>query len=147
MSDRPAVLLFDGTCGFCARSIQFILGRERRHTLQFASLQSSFGAELRQRHPELDRIDSVIWYEPGEPGLTETLLVRSTAVLRVSHYLGGVWSGLGRLGALVPRFMRDAAYDFIARHRHKIIRADPSCLLPTPEQRQRFIEWEQMTAA
>ena len=139
MPDGSAILLFDGTCGFCARSVQFILGRERRRTLRFASLQSSFGQELRDRHPELAQIDSVIWYEPSDETRAETVLVRTAAVLRVAHYLGGAWSVLGRLGAFVPRFVRDAAYDFIARHRHKIIRADPSCLLPSPEQRARFI--------
>jgi predicted DCC family thiol-disulfide oxidoreductase YuxK len=143
MADQPAVLLFDGTCGFCARSVQFILGRERRRrTLHFASLQSSVGSEVKRHHPELETIDSVIWYEPGDAGGDAQLLVRSAAVLRVLHYLGGGWSVLARLGAIVPAVVRDWLYDFVARHRHQIIRGGPACLLPTAEQRARFIEWE-----
>ena len=146
MTDHAAVLLFDGTCGFCARSVQFILGRERRRTLRFASLQSDFGEDVRRRHPELANVDSVIWYQPPDVTGGETVLVRTAAVLRVASYLGGIWAALGRVGALVPRVIRDAVYDFIARNRHRIIRGDASCLLPSPEQRARFIEWDRMTA-
>jgi predicted DCC family thiol-disulfide oxidoreductase YuxK len=141
MGAQPTVLLYDGTCGFCARNIQFVLHRERgRHTLHFASLQSPVGAEVRARHPDLAAVDSVFWLEPADGDRPERVLVRSAAVLRVLTYLGGMWGALARLGALVPRSLRDAVYDFVARHRHQIIRADPSCLLPTPEQRARFLD-------
>ncbi|MDB4877673.1 MAG: hypothetical protein JWM41_4119 [Gemmatimonadetes bacterium] len=143
MTDRVAVLLFDGTCGFCARSVQFVLAHEtRRQTLHFASLQSEYGTELRRNHPELERVDSVIWLEPAEAGRPEAVLVRSAAVFRVLHYLGGVWSALATLGRLVPRVIRDAVYDLVARHRQRLVGSGPSCLLPSPEQRARFIEWD-----
>ena len=65
-NDASALLLYDGSCGFCARSVQFVLRHEgARRTLRFASLQSPAGAEIRARHPDLNAIDSVIWYEPG----------------------------------------------------------------------------------
>jgi predicted DCC family thiol-disulfide oxidoreductase YuxK len=86
--------------------------------------------------------DSVFWFEPASARGPEQIYVRSTAVLRVLRYLGGVWRPLGLVAAVVPRVVRDWVYDFVARHRHQIIRADASCLLPTPEQRARFIEWE-----
>ena len=60
--------------------------------------------------------------------------------LRTLGYLGGVWSALGVVGRLVPAFVRDRVYDSIAKHRHRLTRADASCILPTPEQRTRFIE-------
>lgn len=135
MDDRSALLLYDGSCGFCARSVQFVLRHESANrSLRFASLESDVGAEIRAKHPELDSIDSVIWVDPNG-----TLLVKSRAALRVLSYLGGIWRGLAAVGRIVPLFVRDAVYDFIARHRHQIIRADPSCLLPTPEQRVRFL--------
>jgi predicted DCC family thiol-disulfide oxidoreductase YuxK len=144
MGEYPAaVLLFDGTCGFCARSVQFVLRHEtRRRTLHFASLQSAYGTELRRAHPELERVDSVIWLEPGNGPRADVLLVRSAAVFRVLHYLGGVWSLLGMLGRVVPRVVRDGVYDLVARHRQKLVRSGPSCLLPSAEQRARFIEWD-----
>ncbi len=145
MNDQSALLLFDGTCGFCAQSVQFVLRHERRRkTLRFASLQSHAGMDVRERHPELNAVDSVIWVEPGE---RETIYVRSAAVFRVLHYLGGIWSVLAWLGALVPRFIRDGLYDLVARNRQRLIRGGLACLLPTPEQRARFVDWGTESAA
>jgi len=142
MSEQPALLLFDGTCGFCAESVQFVLQREkRRRTLRFASLQSQPGVEVRERHPELERVDSVIWLEAGVDGQPERVFVRSAAVLRVLHYLGGVWTVLAWMAVIVPAFVRDAVYDWVARHRHQLIRRGKACLLPTPDQRERFVDW------
>ena len=146
--DNSAMLLFDGTCGFCAQSVQFVLRRERRRrTLRFASLQSNAGSDVRTRHPELDQVDSVIWVEPGDGAAGETVYVRSAAVLRVLHYLGGIWTVLAWLAVLVPRFIRDAVYDLVARNRQRLIRGGMACLLPTPEQRTRFIDWGTESAA
>jgi predicted DCC family thiol-disulfide oxidoreductase YuxK len=140
MSEQSGILLYDGTCGFCAKSVQFVLAHEkRRHSLRFAPLQSDLGMDVQRRHPELVNVDSVIWLEPGAGGAAESVSVRSTAVFHTLRYLGGAWAVLAALGAVVPRVLRDAVYDFVARHRHKIIRADPSCLLPSPEQRARFL--------
>lgn len=139
MTEGSALLLYDGSCGFCARSVQFVLRHESaRRTLRFASLQSPTGAEIRSRHPELADVDSVIWYEGGP---REVVLVRSGAVLRVLRYLGGIWSALGVAGAVVPRVARDWAYDFIARHRHELVRGGATCVLPTVEQRPRFVDF------
>jgi len=139
-NSESALLLYDGSCGFCARSVQFVLRHEgARRSLRFASLQSPAGAEIRARHPELDAIDSVIWYEAGRP--SDVVLVKSRAVLRVLGYLGGVWRALGWFGAIVPRVIRDRVYDFIARHRHRLVRGAPSCVVPTAEQRPRFVDF------
>ena len=142
MIETGALLLFDGTCGFCARSVQFVLQREhRRRTLRFASLDSDIGREVRARYPELDGVDSVVWIEAGSSRGDYRLYVRSEAVFHVLKYLGGIWTALAVLGAVVPRAVRDWVYDFVARHRHKIIpREAESCLLPSPEQRSRFLD-------
>jgi predicted DCC family thiol-disulfide oxidoreductase YuxK len=135
-----ALLLYDGTCGFCARSVQFVLRREgRRRTLRFASKQGPCGSDLRARHPELEGVDSIIWYAPPEPGLAERVLVRSDAVLEVLSYLGGAWRMLGVLGRIVPRAVRDMAYDFVARRRRRLASND-LCIVPAAEQRARFPE-------
>ena len=141
MPDRPAILLFDGTCGFCARNVQFVLRHDRKtQSLRFASLQSDIGAALMERRADLRAIDSVIWLEPATEREPERVLVRSAAVLRVLQYLGGSWAFLATLGALVPRSIRDALYDFVARHRQRLAGRGPSCLVPTPAQRARFLD-------
>jgi len=148
MSDQSALLLYDGSCGFCARSVQFVLRHESdRRTLRFAALDSAIGLEVRARHPAIEGVDSVVWVDTEDSRNGEEVLVRSAAVLRVLKYLGGVWRMLAALAVIVPRSLADAAYDFIARHRHKLTRGNPACLLPTPEQRSRFIDWEPESAA
>ena len=137
---RAATLLYDGSCGFCAESVQFVLRHDRgRRTLRFASLQGATGSDVRARHPELDDVDSVIWYEQGGGTNEDVVLVRSSAVLRVLRYLGGGWRALAWLGALVPRPLRDRVYDFIARHRHKLVRGAPVCGNPDAAQRERLV--------
>ena len=136
VSDTRSVLLYDGDCGFCAGSVQFVLAHEppaARQRLAFAPLQGAFGTRVRERFPELVGVDSVVWYDPSIPAVR----VRSSAALAAVAHLGGIWAVAATLGRLVPRPLRDAVYDLIARRRFEI--AAPACLLPTPEERSRFL--------
>ncbi|MGE0445392.1 MAG: thiol-disulfide oxidoreductase DCC family protein [Vicinamibacterales bacterium] len=133
----PPLLLYDGACGLCASSVQFILRHERRHELRFAPLQGTLAADIRARHARLQGVDSMVWVEQGQAG--ERVFVRSAAALRAAVYMGGAWRLLGRAAMLVPRALRDAVYDFIARHRHRMFGEDV-CFLPPPDVRQRFVE-------
>ena len=91
------------------------------------------------RHPALAGADSMAWVEPAEAGADERAFVRSAAALRVARYLGGAWTLA--LGAwLVPRPFRDAAYDLVARHRHRLPGAADACFVPAPEVRARFLD-------
>ena len=131
------MLLYDGTCGFCAASVQFVLRHERNQSLRFAGLESELGRSIRARHPELATVDSMIWVEPRPDG--ERLLVRSAAALRTARYLGGPWR-LAIVGYIVPRILRDALYDVIARHRHRFTRGGERCYIPSPAVRARFLD-------
>jgi predicted DCC family thiol-disulfide oxidoreductase YuxK len=135
---RP-LLLYDGSCGMCAASVQFILRHERRHTLQFAPLQSEAAAAIRARHPELEGVDSMVWVEPDGAGRGERIAVRSAAVIDAAKYVGGAWR-LAAIGRLLPARLRDAMYDLIARHRHRFRRTPEQCFLPPPSVRSRFID-------
>jgi predicted DCC family thiol-disulfide oxidoreductase YuxK len=133
------MLLYDGSCGLCARSVQFILNRERRdRSLLFAPLQGTTAATLLHRHPELAGADSVVWIEENDG--ESRIRLRSEAALAAAAYLGGPWKALARLLRLVPRFVRDAGYDMVARTRYRRFGRDSSCLLPTAAQRRRFLD-------
>lgn len=136
--DHP-ILLYDGTCGFCAESVQLVLRHDRRRTLRFAALEGPFGARVRARHPEVHEVDSVVWLDPSPDGVSGPVLVRSDAALRVARYLGGWWR-LTLAAQVLPRVVRDAAYGLVARHRHRILGSGPSCLVPAPEVRERFLD-------
>lgn len=136
--DEPPLLVYDGDCGLCARSVRFVLRHEgRRRTLRFATLQGPLGATIRARYLETVGVDSVIWYE--RTGNAARVRLRSDAVLRVLAYLGGGWRVLGWLGRVVPRAILDRAYDAVARNRRRFM-GDTACLVPTDEQRRRFAE-------
>jgi predicted DCC family thiol-disulfide oxidoreductase YuxK len=138
MADTDPILFYDGTCGLCARTVQFVLRHERRrHDLRFAPLQGPSAATLKRRVPSLAGIDSVIWYQPPTGGEPERIRVRSAVGLTILRYLGGPWRLL-LVTWVIPGPLRDALYNLIARYRHQV--AGAACLLPTPEQRARFMD-------
>jgi predicted DCC family thiol-disulfide oxidoreductase YuxK len=136
--DHETLLLYDGTCGLCIASVQFVLAHESSKTLRFAALQGPIGAEVVRRHPRLSAVDSVIWFEPETASHPEMVLVKSDAVLRIAKYLGGWWRLFGVI-SLLPRSIRDAVYDFVARNRHRFPGKVEACVVPPPEARDRFI--------
>jgi predicted DCC family thiol-disulfide oxidoreductase YuxK len=116
-----------------------VLRRDRRGTLRFAPLAGAYARGVAARYPALAGADSMIWVEPAGAGGPERVFVRSAAALRVARYLGGAWM-LALAAWLVPRPLRDAAYDFVARHRHRLLGASDACVVPTPETRARFLD-------
>lgn len=128
------VLLYDGACGLCDRTVQFVLRHDRRRLLRFAPLDGDFGRQARAAHPALQGVDSVVWLDDARGELH----VKSAAILRLARYLGGAWQ-LAAVFRIVPRVIRDATYDVVARHRHRIGPAD-TCVVPPPEDRARFID-------
>ena len=130
------VLLYDGLCGFCNTTVQFILGHESSHRLRFAALQGNYAAGVIERHPGLQSVDSLVWVE-GEGDL-EQVKTRSGAALRVAWYMGGFWR-LVMVLWLVPRPLRDFAYDQFARRRFKFFGRYGSCPVPNKAVRDRFL--------
>ncbi|MEO8725080.1 MAG: DCC1-like thiol-disulfide oxidoreductase family protein [Acidobacteriaceae bacterium] len=132
--DVPPILVYDGECGFCARSVQFILNHERRHDLLFVPRQSALGIELRREY-KLEAIESMVWIEAGE----KKAFIESDAVLKAATYLEGIF-GIAALGLYIPTALRNRPYRWIAAHRQRLSRNSGACLLPTPEQRARFMD-------
>ncbi|CAN5648749.1 thiol-disulfide oxidoreductase DCC family protein [soil metagenome] len=129
-----AVILFDGVCTLCNRSVQFIIRRDADGYFNFASLQSSAGRRLIQRHGlDQDQADSVILVEGGRA------YGRSDAALRIVRNLGGVWPVM-TVFRIVPRSVRDRLYDWIASNRYRWFGRREECMIPTPELRRRFLE-------
>jgi predicted DCC family thiol-disulfide oxidoreductase YuxK len=130
------VLLYDGVCGFCNKTVQLILDHDRRGELRFAALQSDYGQAVIERHTELRGVDSVVFVEQVSGG--ERVHVRSDAALKVAAYLGGFWKLL-LAARVLPRGLRDYFYDLFARNRYKLFGKYDSCMLPPPEVRSRFL--------
>ena len=133
------ILLYDGTCGFCAESVQFVLARDRKGTLRFAALDSGTGRAIVARHPDVRGFDSVLFVEPADGATPERVFAHSSAALRVATYLGGAWRLL-QLARFVPSPIRYAIYRLIARHRHRLSANGPQCVIPSARDRARFLD-------
>jgi predicted DCC family thiol-disulfide oxidoreductase YuxK len=135
------VLLYDGLCGLCDGSVQFVLRHDRRGVMRFATLQGDFARGVLARHPGLAGVDSLMLVETDPATGEERVATRSTGVLRIARYLGGPWPALAGAFSVVPRFLRDAAYDLVARTRFRLFGRLDRCRVPEPAQRARFLEW------
>ncbi|MFY9609728.1 MAG: DCC1-like thiol-disulfide oxidoreductase family protein [Blastocatellia bacterium] len=133
------VLLYDGQCGFCNKTIQRILRHDKRKAMFFAALQSDYGKSVLTRHPEIAGIDSLVYVEPLDFAYLERVFVRSDAALRVARYLGGPWK-LALFGYIIPRSVRDYLYDQFAKRRYRWFGKYDTCPLPSPEVRARFLD-------
>lgn len=136
--DRAApVLLYDGVCGICNRSVQAILRHDKHGTLRFAALDSDFARAIIERHPDLQDIDSMVFVDnPGQPD--ERVSVRSAALLQAVRYLGGPFRLL-LAARIIPAGIRDRLYDRFAAIRYRIGGKHDTCPVPAPEVRARFL--------
>lgn len=128
------IILFDGVCNLCNTSVQFVLKRDTKATFKFASLQSNAGQKLLADFKlPLDEFNSFIYIDDGK------LYTRSSAALRVAKELNFPWKLMFGF-IVVPPFIRNFVYDIIAKNRYKWFGKRESCMIPTAELKQRFLE-------
>jgi len=133
-NDTKMVVLFDGVCNLCNSSVQFILTRDKKQQFLFGSLQGAYGqATLLKYHLPTDQLNSFMLLEG------EKLYTHSSGALRMLKHLGGGWQLLYAF-IIVPKFIRDGVYNWIARNRYKWFGKQESCWLPKPEWKARFLD-------
>jgi predicted DCC family thiol-disulfide oxidoreductase YuxK len=128
-----AIVLFDGVCNFCCASVQFIIARDPHGHFQFASQQSDTGRALLEKSGLPLTMETFVLIEDG------TTYTRSAAGLKVARRLTFPWP-LFCVGWLIPGFIRDAAYRWIAKNRYRWFGQKETCWIPSPEIRARFME-------
>ena len=129
---KQTVIFFDGLCNLCNGAVQFTIERDPKNIFQFASLQSGFAKlELQNFEVDLAQMNSFILLENGK------LYQQSTAALRVAKKLNGLWPLLYAF-IIVPPFIRNAVYNYIAKNRYKWFGKKESCWVPTPDLKSRF---------
>ena len=141
------LVLYDGRCGLCNRSVRWFLRHDARDRLRFIPSESPRVAALLARHgftsPDLPNGPATILAvrNPGEsPGKSdEQILIRSAAILAMLQELPSPWPAIAALLRLIPRPLRDLGYRFIARIRYSIWGRYDVCPLPTPAERARFL--------
>ena len=132
MNDAP-VLVFDGVCVLCSRWVHFILKHDREARIRLAPMQSHAGRERLAKFG-LDPDDplSLLYVIDGR-GYQD-----SDAILRVLTSFGGVWRAAAFL-RVIPRFVRDPLYRWLARNRYRWFGRADRCLVPAPDQAARFL--------
>lgn len=139
MSETHSLVLYDGVCGLCNATVDFLIRHDRRDRLRFASLQSQAGQAIVKRHGGDPDILSTLYLVAKYGEEDESVRVRAKAVFYALHAIGGIWS-IPALFRFVPGFLLNIVYRLVARFRYRIWGKLEQCRMPTPETRAKFID-------
>ncbi len=127
------LVLYDGVCGLCHRTVRFLLRVDRDSAFTYAPLQGEAAARARALYPNIpDELSTFVFIEGGRAHL------RSRAFAHAARHLPYPWR-LGALSRFVPAFLADLAYRLVAKVRYRLFGQHDTCSLPSPEQRARFL--------
>ncbi|WP_263358748.1 thiol-disulfide oxidoreductase DCC family protein [Acidicapsa ligni] len=132
------LVVFDGHCGLCNRTVRWLLRRDRRDKLRFAPSTDPAIAELLSNHGISVAPDTILVLRNINTPIEE-LLVRSNAILVCLRALPQPWRVLAAIARLIPRPFREAMYRLVAQHRYQIWGRYESCPFPTADERRHFL--------
>ena len=129
------IILFDGICNLCNSAVTIVIKQDKKNKFLFAAIQSKKGKEIVD-YLEIDiaKIDSIILYEPGV-----SYEVKSTAAIKIMNDFGQFWQ-LTKLLWVFPKGFRNQVYDFIAKNRYKWVGKKESCMIPTNDLKEKFLD-------
>lgn len=130
-----AIIIFDGVCNFCNGVVNFILERDKNDHFRFAANQSEAGKKLLMENniPLETEISTVFLYKNGK------LYQKSAAALQIAKQLPFAWNML-YIAIIIPTFLSDIIYDFIAHNRYKWFGKREACRIPSPTERAKFLD-------
>lgn len=131
---QHSIILFDGVCNLCNRSVNFIIRKDKKDYFRFAPLQSETGKSLLEKyHPLFRENESVVLIESGK------VYRKSDAACRVMKHLPGIWK-MFSWSIIFPKPLRDSIYDYIASHRYRWFGKRNTCRIPSPEEADKFLD-------
>lgn len=129
------LILFDGVCNLCNASVQYVIKHDKNDLFMFTALQSEVGQQIINEYKiDTSKTDSILLFTQ-ESGID----CKSTAALKIANNLGFPQS-LMTVFFIVPTFIRNWVYDYIAKNRYKWYGKKESCMIPTPEIKNKFLE-------
>ena len=140
VSAKYSVLLYDGACALCNWWVRFVVKRDHRDAFRFASLQSRLAAQVLLRHGVSAQILDSVYVVLHIDQATERLLARSDALIHVLREVGAIGKYAATACSILPRPIRDALYNTVARNRYRIFGKYDSCPIPSPEIRSKFLD-------
>ncbi|MBU2927177.1 thiol-disulfide oxidoreductase DCC family protein [Winogradskyella psychrotolerans] len=133
--NNKQLILFDGVCNLCNSSVLYVIKRDKNENFLFAPLQSDIGKTIINKfNIDTEETDSILLYNPKKDKLT----YKSTAALFVASQLRFP-TNLLSIFLIVPGFIRNWVYTYIAKHRYKWYGKKESCMIPTPELKSKFL--------
>jgi predicted DCC family thiol-disulfide oxidoreductase YuxK len=134
LTDRKQLILFDGVCNLCNSSINYVIKHDKNDVFMFAPLQSEVGSQIIAKYNlDTSKTDSILLYSE-EKGLK----IKSSAALAIASKLGSPRNLLG-VFYIVPTFIRNWVYDYVAKNRYKWYGKKEACMIPTPELKAKFL--------
>lgn len=128
------IILFDGVCNLCDKTVQKIIEADTNDHFRFTSLQSEIGQKILDYiGVDKNKMDSIVLYIPGE-----AYYIKSQAALQIAKYLGGKYSLLTPL-TILPTSLADLAYNYIAKNRYKWYGKKETCMLPDQDLLKKFL--------
>jgi len=128
------LILFDGVCNLCNSSVQYVIKRDNKDMFRFTALQSDIGKQIIEEfNIDITKTDSILLYSQ-EKGLS----IKSTAALKIGLDLGYPYR-LSTLFFIIPTFIRNWVYDYIAKNRYTWYGKQDACMVPTPELESKFL--------
>jgi predicted DCC family thiol-disulfide oxidoreductase YuxK len=133
--NHKKLILFDGACNLCNASVQYVIKHDKMDVFMFTALQSESGQQIIKKYNiDTNKVDSILLYTP-EKGVTH----KSTAALKIALQLGFP-NNLMCMVFIIPPFIRNWVYDYIAKNRYKWYGKKKSCMIPTKELKSKFLE-------
>ncbi|MGL2967428.1 thiol-disulfide oxidoreductase DCC family protein [Flavobacterium sp. XGLA_31] len=128
------IILFDGVCNLCNTSVQLIIKRDKKDIFRFVPLQSDLGHKITTHIgiSELN-IDSLVLYEPAK-----AYYLKTEAVIRILSELHYYFKIL-RILLLLPKFISNWLYDYVAKNRYNWYGKKESCMIPAPDSATKFL--------
>ena len=131
INSKP-IIFFDGVCNLCNQSVLFVIRHDKKGKFNFAPLQSDYAQQkLNGFHYATQELNTILLLKNGK------LFQKSSAVLKICRGLSGLWPLLYGL-IIIPTFVRNVLYDWVARNRYKWFGKKQECMIPTPELKARF---------
>jgi predicted DCC family thiol-disulfide oxidoreductase YuxK len=129
------LILFDGVCNLCNASILYVIKHDKKDLFRYAPLQSEIGKQILEKFSiDPSKTDSIILFS-NENGLS----IKSSAALKVAKHLGFPRNLLAAF-LIVPAFIRNWVYDYIAKNRYQWYGKKEECMIPTPELKAKFLD-------
>lgn len=128
------IILFDGICNLCNKSVQYIIRKDQKNQFRFVALQSELGQKIiKHIGISAQKIDSIVLYQPGI-----AYYYKSSAIIEIFKTLQG-FINYGIILQLLPTSIADKIYDMVAKNRYQWMGKKESCLIPSQEIKSKFL--------